>query len=309
MALPYEMFTAGYAATILTGTVAGLLFFVGLKNIKRGIILLNIKRNWVLLIILTALPLLLLLESRLTIMPDTEEQTLKNVTWMLEHGGDLIRYLQNRIESSIITDVFIFIYVWVFTFLIFFTPIYLLVKNDTVLFRKYSYAVILNYIILLPFYSFLPVSVTSYAPETMLKPLLYIDTNWGMLVTSMDPLDNDFPSGHISILLTTLLIMASSYHHRKFSHFVMWGLIAITFAILYLGIHWIMDIIGGIALGIGAVLVVMNTKLLDIRFPILRLRSAEEMPSDSSDDSGERLTKEPTGFSPADQIRRFFRRI
>ncbi|HDP96609.1 MAG TPA: inositol phosphorylceramide synthase [Euryarchaeota archaeon] len=309
MALPYEMFTAGYAATILTGTVAGLIFFVGLKNIKRGIILLNVRRNWILLMILTALPLLLLLESRLTIMPDNDAQTLRNVSWMLEHGGDLIRYLQNRIESSIITDFFIFIYVWVFTFLIFFTPIYLLVKNDTVLFKKYSFAVILNYLILLPFYLFLPVSVTSYAPETMLKPLLYIDTNWGMLVTSMDPLDNDFPSGHISILLTTLLIMASSYHHRKYTHFVMWGLIAITFAILYLGIHWIMDVIGGIALAVVAVLIVMNTKLLDIRFPKLRLRSAEEMPSESSDELEDRRAENLDSSSPADQIRRFFRRI
>jgi|GEM_PF-1160425 len=309
MALPYEIFVIGYSATIVSATIAALLFFVGLRNIKASIIILSIKKNWPLILAIVLLPSLLLIESRFTPLLESEAMAARNVSWMLSHGGEVIRYIQNRLEVGLITDIFIFIYVWLFTFIIYFTPIYLLAKNDTVLFKKYSIAMILNYLVLLPFYLFIPVSVASEAPSTMLKPLLYMSTNWGKFVTSMDPLDNGFPSGHISLLLTTLLILSSSYFHRRYTHFMMWGLIAITVAVLYLGIHWIVDILGGIALSVSIVLIVGNTRLVGRQFP----RSYSEFAEKAGGGPEEEMSRDEaaTGersISSEERLRRIFRK-
>jgi len=308
MTLPYEVFAIGYAATILTGSIAAMVYFVGLENMKKSIIALNFRRNWIFVIILIVLPMILFAESRLSPLVDSESLALKNNSWMMAHGGELIRYIQHRLEVGLITDIFILIYVWIFTFIIYFTPLYLLFKNDSPLFRKFSFAMILNYIILLPFYTFLPVSVTSYSPPTMLKPLLYIDTSWGRLVTAMDPLDNDFPSGHISLLLSTLLILSSSYQHRKYTHFVLWGLISMTFAVLYLGIHWIMDIIGGIFLGVGIVLLVENTRLFERRIEMTADVSPDEEMKISDGEDANEISPGRTRVSYMDRLGSIFRK-
>lgn len=308
MAVPYEIFAIGYSITIFTATIAALFFFIGPQNIRISILSMNIKKNWILLLFMIILPMIMMLESGLANSIASSSDAISNTYWMYSHGGELIRYIQNRLETGFLTDLLIFVYVWGFSFIIYFTPVYLLASNDTILFKKFSVALILNYLILLPFYTLLPVSVTSASAATMLKPLLYTDELWGKLVMSMDPLNNDFPSGHISLLLTTLIILSSSHYHRRYTHFVMWGLIFVSVAILYLGIHWIMDILGGIALAVGVVLLVGNTRLLTFRFSQLKLRSAEEIIEDDTSENPDETDLEKQEQNSKLSIARLFRR-
>jgi membrane-associated phospholipid phosphatase len=119
-----------------------------------------------------------------------------------------------------------------------------------------------NYLVLIPFYLFFPVTVTGFYSESGLTPLLYINTNWGRVVTSVDPLNNDFPSGHVSIILTTLLVLAcAGWDRRGYLYFLAASLIGIVFAVLYLGVHWLADVFAGLALAVGATMLAGNAKV------------------------------------------------
>ncbi|MCJ7606667.1 MAG: phosphatase PAP2 family protein, partial [Thermoplasmata archaeon] len=145
---------------------------------------------------------------------------------------------------------------------LYFTPILILALDDRRTFRRYSIAMLLNYMVLMPFYLFFPVSVTGFYADSGVTPLLYIDTNWGRVVTSVDPLDNDFPSGHVSLIVTTLLVLvAAGRDYKTYYYFVGLATAAIVFAVLYLGVHWIADVFAGFLLAVGATVLSKNERV------------------------------------------------
>jgi membrane-associated phospholipid phosphatase len=261
MPLSYPLFTALYILSMVVGLFIGLLIFVGWKALFLEKLLRSLKSNAGYILVLAILPLITLIENLLRDPAEaTKEITYTN--WIFTLGGDAVRILQDRLDYQILVDTSIVIYVWLFTFILYFTPLLLLAVDDWSTLRRYSLAMIFNYTILLPFYLFFPVTVTGFHPDSGLTPLLYINTNWGRMVTSVDPLNNDFPSGHISIILTTLLVLISAgYSRRGYTYFVAFALAGIAFAVLYLGVHWIADIIAGVALAIGTTLLSRNKRL------------------------------------------------
>ncbi|MCU0852433.1 MAG: phosphatase PAP2 family protein [Thermoplasmata archaeon] len=265
MAITYGVFFALFAATMVIAVFVGLLILVGWKDMWIRKTLRAVKYNLVYIVIIAAFPLFVQVQDVIERSFEGPEQTSKEIVytnWIFGLAGGAIRVLQDRLDYRLITDFFIIIYAWLFAFFIYFVPIILLVKDDRATLRDYSIATMINYIILTPFYFLFPVTVSGSYPESGMTPQLYITTHWGKMVTSVDPLNNDFPSGHVSLMVTTLLVFAfAGREYRAFTYFLIFSTVTISFAVLYLGIHWPADVFAGFVLGVTAVVIARNQRV------------------------------------------------
>ncbi len=256
MVLSYPVFFAVYSATMAIGVFVAILLLVGWKEMFLRKTLLSVKYNAVYIIILAAFPMFVQLQDiveRTIAGPDQTTNEIVYTNWMFSIAGGAIRVLQDRLDYRLLTDFFIVAYAWVFAFITYLAPILPLVKDDRATLRQYAIAIMINYIILTPFYFLFPVSVTGSHPEAGMTPQLYVSTYWGKMVTSVDPLNNDFPSGHVSLSVTTLLVFAyAGVQYRRFTFFLAGACAAIIFSVLYLGIHWPADVFAGFLLAVGA---------------------------------------------------------
>ena len=265
MVLSYPEFFVIYASSLVLATVIGLLVLVGWKDLWLRKILQSARYNAVYLAILAALPLLIELHGFLEGGPSGPGETANEVrytSWVFDLGGDIVKIVQSWLNYGIVTDFFIIIYAWLFYFLIYFAPVLLLARDDRLTLRKYAIAFIITYCILTLFYTLFPVSVSSSYTETGVVPILYVNTYWGRMVTSVDPLNNDFPSGHVSLSVTAFLIFATAgTTYRRFSYFLGVATVATVIAVLCLGIHWPADVVAGFLVGIFAAVAARNDRI------------------------------------------------
>ncbi len=246
------MFIALYAVSVVVGIVAGLIVLVGWSNLSLRRIADSVRYNLLYIFIIAGAPMLVLIEHAVSGVEQNSKEVIYT-NWLFSIGGNAIRNLQDRLDYQFIADFSILVYVWVFAFVIYFTPILMLALDDRQTFRRYSIAMLFNYLVLLPFYIFFPVTVTGFYADSGMTPLLYVDTHWGRIVTSIDPLNNDFPSAHISLVVTALLILVSAgVDYRRYYYFVSLAAVGIAFSVLYLGVHWLADVFAGFVLAIGA---------------------------------------------------------
>ena len=261
MPLSYPTFIAAYVISMVVGVFLGLLVTIGWKDLFWRKALESARFNVVYIAVVVGMPLITLAEN---LIRDPAEATREIIytNWMFSIGGSAIRSLQNRLDYQFLADFFIVVYVWVFTYIIYFTPVLILAKDDRATFRRYAIAILFNYAILLPFYILFPVSVSGFYPDSGMTPLLYVNSNWGRMVTGVDPLNNDFPSAHVSLIVTTVLVLSSArVDYRGYYHFVVISAVLITFAVLYLGVHWLPDVFAGFALAVGATIVSSNERV------------------------------------------------
>lgn len=290
MALSYGVFFALFAATMVIAVFVGLLILVGWKDMWIRKTLRAVKYNLVYIVIIAAFPLFVQVQDIIERSFEGPEQTSKEIiytNWIFGLAGGAIRILQDRLDYRLLTDFFIVIYAWLFAFFIYFVPIILLVKDDRATLRDYSIATMINYIVLTPFYFLFPVTVSGSYPEAGMTPQLYITTNWGKMVTSVDPLNNDFPSGHVSLMVTTLLVFAfAGREYRAFTYFLIFATVTISFAVLYLGIHWPADVFAGFVLGVLAVVIARTRRVqmtVDRHIRMLNAKLFKERPMGSAD--------------------------
>jgi len=261
MPISYTLFVGLYALSVVVGIAAALLVIVGRENISLHKLFESAKYNLLYIVIIATAPLLVLLEHAFVAV-ELNSKEVVYTNWLFSIGGNAITILQDRLDYQILADLSIVIYVWIFAFVLYFTPILILTLDDRATFRRYSLAVLFNYVILLPFYIFFPVTVTGFYADSGMTPLLYIDSNWGRMVTSIDPLNNDFPSAHVSLVITALLVLVyAGVDYRRYYYFVACAAVGITFSVLYLGVHWLADIFGGFALAVIAYMVSGNQRV------------------------------------------------
>jgi membrane-associated phospholipid phosphatase len=265
MVLSYAGFYVIYASSLVLATVIGLLVLVGWKDIWLKKILKSARYNAVYIVILTAFPLLIELHGFLgggPSGPGEMAKEVRNTSWVFDLGGGIVKILQSWLNYGIVTDFLIIIYAWLFYFLIYFAPVLMLARDDRLTLRKYAIAFIITYCILTLFYAFFPVSVSSSSQETDVVPILYVNTYWGRMVTNIDPLNTDFPSGHVSLSVTAFLIFATAgTTYRRFSYFLGAVTVATVFAVLCLGIHWPADVLSGFLVGIFAAVAARNDRI------------------------------------------------
>ncbi len=145
------------------------------------------------------------------------------------------------------------------TFSSFIYPIYF---DDRHMADRVSLSMFWVYVLAIPFYLFFNVRVTGNYVEGMetiaydLTPEIH---NW---FNRIDPFTNGMPSLHIGLPFAIWLSMHrwdEDGRWRKFRIFLMCFIAVTSFSIVYLGIHWFVDIIGGMVVGIMAVNITSRT--------------------------------------------------
>ncbi len=290
MVLSYPAFFTIYVVSIVVAFFLGILVLIGWKDmfLRKG--LLSLRYNAVYIVILVAFPLVLVLSQNMAANeisnPSDTSKEVHYTNWIFSVAGSAVAILQDRLNHAIVTDFFAITYVWLFTFLTGFVPILLLAKDDRATLRTYAIATVLNYLVLTPFYIFFPVTVTGSSIAAQTTPLLYADPNWGRMVTNVDPLNNDFPSAHVSLTTTTFLVFAfAGPAYRRFSYFLGGSTIAVVFAVLYLGIHWPADVFAGFLVAVGVTVAARSDRIqmtVDryVRIISRRLLGEKEAPDD-----------------------------
>jgi membrane-associated phospholipid phosphatase len=129
-------------------------------------------------------------------------------------------------------------------------------------FRVFAIAVTVDYAISLPFFVFFPVPERWAYPDS--GAILLSDLWAPELIEFFRPisgLDNCFPSFHVS--LTVVMVALAFLYRLRYRWSALWIGLLITLSTSVLGIHWLTDIVAGLATGLLAVAV---ARLIDGRY-------------------------------------------
>ncbi|QHW34198.1 inositol phosphorylceramide synthase [Paenibacillus rhizovicinus] len=162
--------------------------------------------------------------------------------------GNFVANLQHTFESAWLTPILAFIYVVVFqALLIASVGIYTYRSPNKKMFYATCYAIMLNYAIAIPFFLFFPVSEVWYHDPNVRFLMLDVFPDFEHQYRALSGLNNCFPSLHTSISVT-LAILAVRSGIKRWAWFCSICAVVIIFSIFYLGIHWLIDMCGGLAL-------------------------------------------------------------
>ena len=185
--------------------------------------------------------------------------------WVFSIEGELTLHIQNLFSNDMLTEILNFHYLFIYLFLIYVTTVYFAYAGDRDMTDKVTMNYLFIYALAVPYYLFFNVEVTSSWIGGM-DALLYQDGTYSTFYALHDPLDNAVPSLHIAIPTGMLMlnylhvkhtgITLKEWRHYKYHLFVLFNTILFGFSILYLGIHWFIDIPLGVLIGmIGALFI------------------------------------------------------
>ena len=203
--------------------------------------------------------------------------------------GDIVLWVQQELRNAALDQMLTHFYVMGFmtaTFASFLYPIYF---DDRHMADRVSLSMFWVYIIAIPFFLFFNVGVPGGhipAMQTIAYDLTPEIHNW---FTRIDPFSNGMPSLHIGLPFAIWLTMQrwdEDGRWANYRNFLIAFMLVTAFSIIYLGIHWIVDIIGGMAVAILAVELTAKThspiwKVADERLFSRRLARAIADPSKS----------------------------
>ena len=176
--------------------------------------------------------------------------------WIYAIEGDLVLHIQQFFEAQWLTVTLTHFYVAGFMFICYVSVFYFAYFDDRWMADRVTLTIAWVYIMAIPFYLFFNVRVTgAYIPEmqTLAYSLNPEISDW---FRRIDPFTNCMPSLHIGIPYAVWLCI------KRFDHDERWALyrkivfvyvLLTAFTIVYLGIHWIIDIAGGMIVAYFAV--------------------------------------------------------
>ena len=176
--------------------------------------------------------------------------------------GDIVLWVQQAMRSPILDEALTHFYVMGFmtaTFASFLYPIYF---DDRHMADRVSLSMFWVYVLAIPFYLFFNVGVTgNHIPQmqTIAYDLTPEINNW---FTRIDPYTNGMPSLHIGLPFAIWLTMQrwdDDGRWHRYRNFLMGFILLTALSIVYLGIHWVVDIIGGMVVAIIAVEITTRT--------------------------------------------------
>ena len=176
--------------------------------------------------------------------------------------GDIVLWIQESLSNVLLSVVLTHFYVMGFMAVTFSSFVYPIFFDDRYMADRVSLSMFWVYILAIPFYLFFNVRVTGdYIPamETIAYDLTPEIHNWFIQI---DPFTNGMPSLHIGLPFAIWLTMERWDSDERWLSFRRLLLLFITltaFTILYLGIHWVSDIIGGIIIAVVAVEITSRT--------------------------------------------------
>lgn len=232
--------------------ILGLIRFSGMR-FRRALIAANLRMAWP-----TAVVLGVVLAANGAVRDIGVELSWivgVNVTGAIHAiEGDFVAVVQS-FATPTLTAYFSFVYVFGYVFLLTFPVVIYTVHDDPRALLATLVAYALNYGVgFLCYVVFVAYGPRNYMPGAV-ESLLF--THWPevqFLTSRVNENTNVFPSLHTSLSVTVALLAA---HYRSASR--EWlpvasvGALSIAIATMYLGIHWLTDVIAGIALAAGSV--------------------------------------------------------
>ena len=176
--------------------------------------------------------------------------------------GDLVLEVQQLFEAKWLTVALTHFYVSGFMFICYVSIFYFAFFDDRWIADRMTLSIAWVYILAIPFYLFFNVRVTGdYIPgmETLAYDLTPEISDW---FRRIDPFTNGMPSLHIGIPFAVWLCLTRFDEDRRWNKYralVLVYTLVTAFAIIYLGIHWFSDIIGGMLIAALAVSVADRT--------------------------------------------------
>ncbi|MDE0953188.1 MAG: phosphatase PAP2 family protein [Candidatus Poseidoniales archaeon] len=176
--------------------------------------------------------------------------------------GDIVLWIQNSLSNSLLSIGLTHFYVMGFMAVTFSSFVYPIFFDDRYMADRISLSMFWVYVLAIPFYLFFNVRVTgNYIPgmQTIAYDLTPEIHNWFIQI---DPFTNGMPSLHIGLPFAIWLTMErwdSDERWLRYRRLLLLFIIMTAFTILYLGIHWVSDIIGGIIVAMIAVEITSKT--------------------------------------------------
>tara|TARA_B110000908_G_scaffold131114_1_gene154200 strand:+ start:383 stop:1801 length:1419 start_codon:yes stop_codon:yes gene_type:complete len=170
--------------------------------------------------------------------------------------GDLVLEVQQLFEAKWLTVALTHFYVSGFMFICYVSVFYFAFFDDRWISDRMTLSIAWVYILAIPFYLFFNVRVTGdYIPgmETLAYDLTPEISDW---FRRIDPFTNGMPSLHIGIPFAVWLCLTRFDEDRRWNKYralVLTYTLITAFTIIYLGIHWFSDIIGGMLIAALAV--------------------------------------------------------
>jgi membrane-associated phospholipid phosphatase len=180
-----------------------------------------------------------------------------NVTGLIYRvEGNTVAVVQS-IATPELTAFLGFTYVYGYTFLLVFPFLAYFVLEDAWPLERTVVAYSVNYVVGVACYT----AFVSYGPRNLLPdmvaPLLYTEYPLSKLLTSrVNANTNVFPSLHASLSTTVAFLSIQTREvYPRWTVVAVPLATAVAFSTMYLGIHWAVDVVAGIVLGVGSVFV------------------------------------------------------
>lgn len=188
--------------------------------------------------------LLVQADAGFTVTLGSEEAVTRRVTAL---EGDLVPSLV-EVRSATLDVAFSVAYLVVHPFTIGFTIILFTLTDDERAARATYLAFPLAYALVLPFYIFFPVTNVHVA-RGLAPPVFEVLPELAAAFYKLTTQNNSFPSLHVAV--AALLWNAGRYsRNRAYRYYLAAYFPTVVLASLYLQIHWMADVVGGLAVGL-----------------------------------------------------------
>ncbi len=154
-----------------------------------------------------------------------------------------------QLWTPVLIYFFVFVYIGLYPFMLWFTLLYFIIVDEKNAMKTFAYSLVLIYTIAVPFYLFIPITnVYNYygTPSALNMVIPSIEQFFYTTTTN----NNCFPSLHVAMSLL-LVKTLSLTNNRRFMYLTYFCAICVICSVIYLAIHWITDVIGGILLALG----------------------------------------------------------
>ena len=204
--------------------------------------------------------------------------------------GDLVVLFQDAFRATWLDVFMTHFYIAGFMFITYASIFYVTYFDDRWMADRVALCVAWVYLLAIPFYLFFNVRVTGFYIEDMDAIAYTLNPEIEDWFRRIDAFTNCMPSLHIAVPFAIWLTFRKHDHDGRWSRFqnMTLGYIILTaFAIIYLGIHWFVDIIGGMILATFAVSLMEKTndpvwKIFDERTINSRLATLLTRPAHST---------------------------
>ena len=166
--------------------------------------------------------------------------------------GDIVVWVQETFRADWLDSVMTHFYIAGFMFITYASIFYVAYFDDRWMADRIALCIAWVYILAIPFYLFFNVRVTGFYIEDMDAIAYTLNPEIETWFRRIDAFSNCMPSLHIAVPFSIWLTFRKHDHDgrwKRFQNMTLIYIIITAFSIVYLGIHWFSDIIGGMMIG------------------------------------------------------------